>query len=444
MTTALVHAEPAVRALEQRSAMLPAMSIAEAVERFNMMVEYTQKIMRSGIDFGEIPGTDKPTLLKPGAEKLSTFFGLTPKFEIVEKTQDWTGAEHGGEPFFYYMVKCRLFRGERFMGEGDGLCNSWESRYRYRWVPEHEVPAGVDRSRCRKRGGKISEFNFSVEKAETGGKYGKPAEYWQKFKDAIEAGEAKSIRKKTKDGREFEAWEIDSTVFRIPNSDIADAVNTVLKISCKRAMIAAVLITTNASEYYTQDLDDLEIIDAEYSVRQPQQAPAPQQAPPKPAPATNGHAAPAKSTSPANGAELEAAVREVAAKWEKAGYCPAATVFLKLADFAHGQGCDKPMKDWPQEIIAGAGDYLRRLLTELKKPAPKPMLDTIDHLTDELGWSADYREECLANANLLQPGEIPNEHRAQSVILYMQQLLRDETEAVSAAAGADEKEEIPF
>jgi len=35
--------------------------------------EFTRRIMVRDQDFGEIPGTNKPTLLKPGAEKLCNF-----------------------------------------------------------------------------------------------------------------------------------------------------------------------------------------------------------------------------------------------------------------------------------------------------------------------------------------------------------------------------------
>ena len=48
------------------------------------------------------------------------------------------------------------------------------------------------------------------------------------------------------------------------NDTIAEQTNTILKMAQKRALVAAVLIATNASDYFTQDLDDFvtgEIID---------------------------------------------------------------------------------------------------------------------------------------------------------------------------------------
>lgn len=37
-----------------------------------------QTTLKSGHDFDVIPGTNKPTLLKPGAEKISMMFGINP------------------------------------------------------------------------------------------------------------------------------------------------------------------------------------------------------------------------------------------------------------------------------------------------------------------------------------------------------------------------------
>ena len=67
------------------SVFLPAMSMEVALARRSAIVEFTRRIMVKDQDFGEIPGTNKPTLLKPGAEKLCNFFGLEPEFTpIVE------------------------------------------------------------------------------------------------------------------------------------------------------------------------------------------------------------------------------------------------------------------------------------------------------------------------------------------------------------------------
>ncbi len=104
--------------------LMPAMTLANAVERFNAVTRFTQQIMVSGRDYGVVPGSSKPTLLKPGAEKLTTFFGLSARPTLVEKVEDWTGADHGGEPFFYYWFRYALYRGDLLIAEADGSCNS--------------------------------------------------------------------------------------------------------------------------------------------------------------------------------------------------------------------------------------------------------------------------------------------------------------------------------
>lgn len=275
---------------------LPSMSMHQAMNRYNSVLEFTQTIMKDGKDYGKIPGSDKPSLLKPGAEKLCSFFGLTPKMVIVEKEEDWTGADHGGECFFYYHYRVQLWKGDYLLGEGDGSCNSMESKYRYRWVQEDQVPIGLNKQSLKRRGGRISEPKFAVDKAETGGQYGKPMEHWQAFRDAISNGTATVINKPKKAGGTMEAWEIDSTLLRVPNPDIADQVNSIQKMAYKRALVAVVLIVCNASEYYTQDLEDMEFID-------------------------NGHAKPAEpkkeAPPPSNGNGAEKSIKDKEAWFRK-------------------------------------------------------------------------------------------------------------------------------
>jgi hypothetical protein len=244
---------------------MPVMQMQQAVERYDTVLAFTKQIMKDGIDYGTIPGVDKPALKKPGAEKLCAFFGLTPRFLVVKELEDWSGESHRGEAFFYYWYKCQLYRGDQLIAESDGSCNSRESKYRYRWVTEEQLSVGAHKVALVARGGHITEFDFAIEKSETGGRYGKPETYWQQFRDAITSGAARKVLKKSRDGREFDAWEIDTTQYRVPNPDVADQVNPILKMAQKRALIAAVLIACNASEYYTQDLEDLGYIDAEYS-----------------------------------------------------------------------------------------------------------------------------------------------------------------------------------
>jgi hypothetical protein len=218
-------AEGALVAVE-RSHFMPAMSIESAVERYTAVTEFVSRVLRREVDYGVIPGTEKLTLLKPGAEKLTTFFGLSTRFRLIERIEDWTGAEHDGEPFFYYLYRCRLCRGDLLVAEADGSCNSREQKYRYREAhrlcPDCKQPAII-------KG-----------REEYGGGY-------------------VCFRKKGGCGAKFLTGDpvIESQpVGRVPNADIADQVNTIQKMGQKRALVAAVLIAVNASEFFTQDVED--------------------------------------------------------------------------------------------------------------------------------------------------------------------------------------------
>ena len=235
---------------------MPVFTTETALQRYQAFKDFVKGVLKEGIDFGKNPGSDRDTLLKPGAEKLCTFFGLTPRYVLEVVVEDWRGDKYG-QPLFYYRFKCQLFRGDFQMGEGIGSCSSWEAKYRYRWVDENTVNRmGLDKNTLATRGGAISEFEFAINKAETSGQYGKPAEYWAKWKAAIADGKARKINKMKKDGTASPAYEMDMTMYRVPNSEFADIINTVQKIAQKRAYVAATLSATNASDYFTQDLED--------------------------------------------------------------------------------------------------------------------------------------------------------------------------------------------
>jgi hypothetical protein len=110
---------------------MPVMDIEQAVARRDVLVQAMKSLMKEGVDYGTIPGSTKPALLQPGADKLGNLFGLTLQYEFLEKEEDWKG-ERYGEPFFYYQVRARVYRGDFLLGEGVGSCSSWESKYRWR------------------------------------------------------------------------------------------------------------------------------------------------------------------------------------------------------------------------------------------------------------------------------------------------------------------------
>jgi hypothetical protein len=247
---------------------LPLMTVDQAVARKQQVNQFIGKVMIDGDDYGYMPGDNKKekkkVLLKPGAEKLCSIFGLAPRYEAEQIIEDWTGKEHGSEPLFYYRYKCQLYRGDRFMGEAVGSSNSWEAKHRYRWLSADQVPPNIDKSTLVSKGGKrtLFEFIFAFDKRETTGQYGKPEEHWQMFEQALRDGAARNATRTTKRGEQhgYEI-DIDLTLYRVPNDGAADVVNTCQKIAQKRALVAAVLIVTNCSDAFTQDLEDGETPD---------------------------------------------------------------------------------------------------------------------------------------------------------------------------------------
>jgi hypothetical protein len=264
----------------------PVLSVTDAQARYEQLRWYIEHVMQEGVDYGRIPGVDKPFLFKPGAQGLCTFFGYVPFYETIQEIEDWSGKEHNGEPLFYYKYKCVLMRDDARVGEGIGSANSWESKYRYRWLRDDQLPAGVDKASLPARGGKqtLFAFDFAIDKAETTGQYGKPAEYWQAFRDAIENGTGKWVEKPFKSGKPGKGVEmtIDATLYRMPNDSFPDVINTTQKQGTKRAYIEATLSATGASRFFTQDEDEVEAMNAP----PPHTKPAEQQ-PAKPA-AANG------------------------------------------------------------------------------------------------------------------------------------------------------------
>lgn len=97
-------------------------------------------ILEDGRDYGVVPGTgSKPSLLKPGAERLAAAFGMAPSYKVVESEVDhdreveWsTRRERGVSRGLYrYVVECMLTAratGE-VVGSALGVCSTMESKY---------------------------------------------------------------------------------------------------------------------------------------------------------------------------------------------------------------------------------------------------------------------------------------------------------------------------
>ena len=178
----------------------------QAINRFQQVVHAN---LVQGQDYGVIPGTQKPTLLKPGAEKITKLLGLCDHYEILDRDEDWS------RPFFRYLVKCQLVAAGTGLtvSEGFGECNSMESKYRFRWLWPKDLPEGFDKEHAVK----------------------------------------KTVR--TRNGA--------VTQYRVDNDDIYTQVNTLIKMAKKRSLVDAALSAGRLSNVFTQDIEDIEDLKVE-------------------------------------------------------------------------------------------------------------------------------------------------------------------------------------
>lgn len=222
MTEAIVVA--GTQPLSQRGMLTRELLKAEAEQR-QFLGDYVKQQMVEGTDYGKIPGTDKPTLLKPGAQKLIAIFRCEPRFDLVRDMcrEDF---ETG---FFKYTFKCAIVGPNgATIAEGYGSANSREARYRWRNA-NRKCPS------C----GKEAVIKG---KAEFGGG-------WLCFKKKDGCGA------KFKDG--------DPTIEsqpqgRVENEDIADLDNTILKMAKKRAEVDGAITLARCSDMFTQDVEDFQ------------------------------------------------------------------------------------------------------------------------------------------------------------------------------------------
>lgn len=213
--TAIIHS---AEGLDKR------LSIANVESRRKAINDLMMKAMRDGIDFGKIPGTPKPTLYKPGAEKICSMFQIAPRIVIVDMSTPDT---------LRYQVRVELYAngGTIFLGEGIGTASSAETKYQWR--------AAV----CRE------EF------------------------DATPEDRRRIAYKKANNPEGF------YTIAQV-RTECEDADNTIVKMAKKRALIDAVLTVTAASDIFAQDIEDFATGDeANGNGAEPQQGQQPQQRP---------------------------------------------------------------------------------------------------------------------------------------------------------------------
>ncbi len=187
------------------------------------MKHLQREVMTPDVDYGVIPGTDKPTLFQPGAQILNRMAGLVPEY-----TRERLAGDGVTEPAVGYVITCRLLDAHsRILGEGCGSASSWETKHRYRYADKVCPECGVAAIRRSKE--------------EYGGGY-----YCN--------------RKGGGCGEKFQTPEamapLDSQPAMTENPNPHDLDNTLLKMSCKRALIAATVNAHACSGQFAQDLGE--------------------------------------------------------------------------------------------------------------------------------------------------------------------------------------------
>lgn len=170
---------------------------AQLRARLAVIQDVMRNVMKVDQDYGVIPGTDKPTLYKPGAEKLCVTFRLSAGKPAIDAVPDYAGD-------IRYRVEVPIMAPDgAVIAVGVGECSTGEEKYRWR-RPVHE-----------------NEFLATPE------------------------------------DQRREKWTRSGDVWRQVRVSPADVANTVLKMAHKRAYVHAVIMATAAGAIFTQDVEDL-------------------------------------------------------------------------------------------------------------------------------------------------------------------------------------------
>jgi len=89
-------------------------------------VRFSGAALTEDVDYGKIPGVEKPSLWKPGAEKLCVLFMLDPQTDVEER--------YSPDGHLNVIARTTMYHsptGAR-LGSGIGICTTKETRYAYR------------------------------------------------------------------------------------------------------------------------------------------------------------------------------------------------------------------------------------------------------------------------------------------------------------------------
>lgn len=176
--------------------------LPQSVDQLKQQKERVQDVMRAlmkeDVHYGVIPGTNKPSLLKPGADMLLSTFQIGVFFKVEDL---------GSAGEYRYRVTCKgVHLGTNILiGEGLGECSSNEEKYRWRECGQREYQGTHE----------------NLRRIKYGGYYAKGGQYMETEK------------------------------YQVRNNP-ADKANTVLKMAKKRAQVDLCLTALAASDIFAQ------------------------------------------------------------------------------------------------------------------------------------------------------------------------------------------------
>jgi len=172
----------------------------DVLARVTRILEIQNAVMKSGVHYGIIPGTQRPTLYKAGAEKLLMTFRIAHRPGSVEELRD------GDEIRFRVLVEGVSQTSGELLGAAYGECSSSEEKYRWRKpvCDEEWDETPEDRRRA----------------------------VWKKY-----------------EGKPYKAKQV--------RTSPADVANTILQMATKRGLVQMTRVVLACSDIFEQDLEDM-------------------------------------------------------------------------------------------------------------------------------------------------------------------------------------------
>lgn len=165
----------------------------------DLIREVVQSVMKDGVHYGKIPGTDKPTLYKSGAEILCATFHISPTYDVED------------------------------------LCSHDEIRYRVTCIGTHQGTGTVIATAMGECSSNEGKYKWRKPTCDT------------EFDNTPEERRRLLWRKGTSG---------DYSIKQV-RTEIADIANTIIKMANKRAQVAMILNAVAASDVFSQDMEDM-------------------------------------------------------------------------------------------------------------------------------------------------------------------------------------------